>query len=129
MSALFFCLEDELERSAAADVGGVPPTVCTRKRKNYTPRLSSFPKVETMKSAIFAALVGSAAAFAPEGATKASTSLNGAMEDLKEVAEKSNPVLKVSRNTCLPIFSGFLFGRNAAVEARRCDLFVDESRD
>ena len=49
-----------------------------------------------MKAVLFAAIAGSAAAFAPQGATKASTALNGAMEDLKDVAEKSNPVLKVS---------------------------------
>lgn len=50
---------------------------------------------KTMKTFLFAALAASAAAFAPQGASKASTSMKGAMEDLKEVAEKSNPVLKV----------------------------------
>ena len=49
-----------------------------------------------MKTILFAALAASAAAFAPQSATKASTAMNGAMDDLKEVAEKSNPVLKVS---------------------------------
>ena len=51
-----------------------------------------------MKTVLFATLVGSAAAFAPQSAstTKASTTaVNGAMEDLKAIAEKSNPVLKV----------------------------------
>ena len=55
-----------------------------------------FQKIETMKTVLFAALAASAAAFAPQSASKASTAMNGAMEDLKEVAEKSNPVLKVS---------------------------------
>lgn len=49
-----------------------------------------------MKTILFATLAASAAAFAPQSATKASTAMNGAMDDLKEVAEKSNPVLKVS---------------------------------
>jgi hypothetical protein len=49
-----------------------------------------------MKAVLFAALAGSAAAFAPQSASKASTAVNGAMEDLKDIAEKSNPVLKVS---------------------------------
>jgi hypothetical protein len=49
-----------------------------------------------MKSVILAALAGSAVAFAPQSASRASTAVNGAMEDLKDLAEKSNPVLKVS---------------------------------
>lgn len=49
-----------------------------------------------MKTVLFAALAASAAAFAPQGVSKSSTAVNGAMEDLKEVAEKSNPVLKVN---------------------------------
>lgn len=50
-----------------------------------------------MKLALFSLLAGSAAAFAPSADVKSSTSLNGAlanMEDLKALAEKSNPVLK-----------------------------------
>ena len=49
-----------------------------------------------MKTAVLATLVGSAAAFVPQGTTKASVAVQGAMEDLKDLAEKSNPVLKVS---------------------------------
>ena len=49
----------------------------------------------TMKAVLFATLAGTAAAFAPESATRASTAVKGAMEDLKAIAEKSNPVLKV----------------------------------
>ena len=49
-----------------------------------------------MKAVILAAIAGSAAAFAPQSATKASTAVKGAMDDLKDIAEKSNPVLKVS---------------------------------
>ncbi|KAL3942252.1 MAG: hypothetical protein SGBAC_003522 [Bacillariaceae sp.] len=47
-----------------------------------------------MKTVLFSVLAASAAAFAPSGVSKSSTAMNGAMEDLKEVAEKSNPVLK-----------------------------------
>jgi hypothetical protein len=48
-----------------------------------------------MKLAILAALAGSATAFAPQSSmSRASTAVNGAMEDLKDIAEKSNPVLK-----------------------------------
>ena len=50
-----------------------------------------------MKTAVLATLVGSAAAFAPQGATKFSTAVeSAAMDELKDIAEKSNPVLKVS---------------------------------
>lgn len=49
----------------------------------------------TMKLAILSLAVVSAAAFTTSGSSRASTKLNGAMEDLKAVAEKSNPVLKV----------------------------------
>jgi hypothetical protein len=48
-----------------------------------------------MKLAILSLAVASAAAFTTSGSSRASTKLNGAMEDLKAVAEKSNPVLKV----------------------------------
>ena len=53
-----------------------------------------------MKTAILATLVGSAAAFVPQGATKTSTAVASAMDDLKDLAEKSNPVLKVSQHMC-----------------------------
>jgi len=39
-------------------------------------------------------LVGSAAAFAPAPSDRASVALNSGMDDLKAIAEKSNPVLK-----------------------------------
>jgi hypothetical protein len=48
-----------------------------------------------MKSVIFAALAGSAVAFAPASVSRASTAVNGAMDDLKAIAAESNPVLKV----------------------------------
>eukprot|EP00525_Craspedostauros_australis_P002541 CAMPEP_0198108372 /NCGR_PEP_ID=MMETSP1442-20131203/405_1 /TAXON_ID= /ORGANISM="Craspedostauros australis, Strain CCMP3328" /LENGTH=89 /DNA_ID=CAMNT_0043763611 /DNA_START=24 /DNA_END=290 /DNA_ORIENTATION=- len=47
-----------------------------------------------MKLALAATLVSGVAAFTSQSASRASTSLNDAMADLKEVAEKSNPVLK-----------------------------------
>lgn len=50
-----------------------------------------------MKSAILATLVASAAAFAPtKDASRTSVATKAAMDDLKSIAEKSNPVLKVS---------------------------------
>lgn len=51
-----------------------------------------------MKAVLFATLASSAAAFVPQSASRASTAVQGAMEDLKEIAEKSNPVLKVSES-------------------------------
>ena len=48
-----------------------------------------------MKLAVLSALVGSAAAFAPATSGRASTAVNNGMDDLKSIAEKSNPVLKV----------------------------------
>lgn len=54
-----------------------------------------------MKLAVLAAIAGSAAAFAPAQTGRTSTSVNGAlanMDDLKALAEKSNPVLKVRMN-------------------------------
>eukprot|EP00429_Kryptoperidinium_foliaceum_P013488 CAMPEP_0176042562 /NCGR_PEP_ID=MMETSP0120_2-20121206/21119_1 /TAXON_ID=160619 /ORGANISM="Kryptoperidinium foliaceum, Strain CCMP 1326" /LENGTH=239 /DNA_ID=CAMNT_0017375971 /DNA_START=53 /DNA_END=772 /DNA_ORIENTATION=+ len=47
-----------------------------------------------MKAVLFAAIAGSAAAFVPQSAPKASTAANAAIDDLKAIAEKSNPVLK-----------------------------------
>ena len=60
-----------------------------------------------MKSAILATLVASAAAFAPaKDASRTSVATKAAMDDLKSIAEKSNPVLKVSLLDwlCLVIF-------------------------
>lgn len=48
-----------------------------------------------MKLAIFAALAGSAAAFVPQSSIRASVVVNGALDDLKDIAKESNPVLKV----------------------------------
>ena len=48
-----------------------------------------------MKLAVLSALFGSAAAFAPATSGRASTAVNNGMDDLKSIAEKSNPVLKV----------------------------------
>ena len=48
-----------------------------------------------MKLAIFAALAGSAAAFVPQNSIRASVVVNGALDDLKDIAKESNPVLKV----------------------------------
>ena len=47
-----------------------------------------------MKLALAATLTASVAAFAPTANTKVGTQLNAAIDDLKSVAEKSNPVLK-----------------------------------
>jgi len=46
-----------------------------------------------MKSAIFATLIASAAAFAPAPVAKSSVATRAAMDDLQELASKSNPVL------------------------------------
>ena len=66
--------------------------------KRYLPSIM-FPiqPSRTMKAVLFATLAGTAAAFAPESSSRASTAVKGAMEDLKGIAEKSNPVLKVRR--------------------------------
>jgi len=50
----------------------------------------------TMKLALISILAGSAAAFAPAPTARASVAQNAALDDLKSIAEKSNPVLKVS---------------------------------
>jgi len=47
-----------------------------------------------MKLSILASLIGGATAFAPSQQTNGISSLNGAMEDLVSVAERSNPALK-----------------------------------
>ena len=49
-----------------------------------------------MKLAILSLLVGTAVAFTSQSAPRLSTSLRDAMADLEAIAEKSNPVLKVS---------------------------------
>ena len=49
-----------------------------------------------MKLALISVLAGSAAAFAPAPAARTSVAQNAALDDLKSIAEKSNPVLKVS---------------------------------
>lgn len=48
-----------------------------------------------MKIAALSLLIGSAAAFAPAQTGRVSTANGAAMDDLKALAEKSNPVLKV----------------------------------
>lgn len=48
-----------------------------------------------MKLSILALLFGSAAAFAPNTGSRASTAVSAGIDDLKVVAEKSNPLLKV----------------------------------
>ena len=50
----------------------------------------------TMKLALISILAGSAAAFAPAPTARTSVAQNAALDDLKSLAEKSNPVLKVS---------------------------------
>mmetsp|Transcript_20360 Transcript_20360/g.29133 ORF Transcript_20360/g.29133 Transcript_20360/m.29133 type:complete len:241 (+) Transcript_20360:41-763(+) len=47
-----------------------------------------------MKLALISILAGSAAAFAPAPAARTSVAQNAALDDLKSIAEKSNPVLK-----------------------------------
>jgi hypothetical protein len=49
-----------------------------------------------MKLALVALMAGSAAAFAPSTKSGSSTSLMSGLSDLEAIAEKSNPVLKVS---------------------------------
>lgn len=49
-----------------------------------------------MKLALVSLLAGSAAAFAPAPTARTSVAQNAALDDLKSIAEKSNPVLKVS---------------------------------
>lgn len=49
-----------------------------------------------MKLSILSLLISSAAAFAPSTSTSGSAVVSkAAMDDLQEIAEKSNPVLKV----------------------------------
>lgn len=48
-----------------------------------------------MKLSLLSLLVGSAAAFAPAPTERASVALNNGIDDLKAIAEKSNPALKV----------------------------------
>lgn len=55
----------------------------------------SQPNSKTMKLAALTVLVGSAAAFAPAETGRASTAVRESLADLKTLAEKSNPVLKV----------------------------------
>ena len=55
-----------------------------------------------MKLAIFAATVATAAAFAPASTKRTGTAINAKlqnMDDLKALAEKSNPVLKVNSSS------------------------------
>jgi len=47
-----------------------------------------------MKLSLISLLIGSAAAFAPAPSARASVAANAAIDDLKIIAEKSNPVLK-----------------------------------
>ena len=47
-----------------------------------------------MKLSILASLIASAAAFAPSTSSPKSVATKAAMDDLQEIAEKSNPVLK-----------------------------------
>jgi hypothetical protein len=56
----------------------------------------SLQKIITMKLALISMLAGSAAAFAPAPTARTSVAQNAALDDLKSIAEKSNPVLKVS---------------------------------
>ena len=48
-----------------------------------------------MKIAAFALLAGSAAAFVPAQSGRSATATNAAIDDLKAVAAKANPALKV----------------------------------
>jgi hypothetical protein len=62
-----------------------------------------------MKSAILASLIASAAAFAPsKDASRTSVSTKAAIDDLKTIAEKSNPVLKVCRNSVVCSEGGWM---------------------
>jgi hypothetical protein len=48
-----------------------------------------------MKLSLIALLIGSAAAFAPAPSARTSVAVNAGIDDLKSIAEKANPVLKV----------------------------------
>lgn len=48
-----------------------------------------------MKLSLLSLLIGSAAAFAPAPSARTSVATKAAIDDLKSIAEKSNPVLKV----------------------------------
>lgn len=48
-----------------------------------------------MKLSLLSLVIGSAAAFAPAPSARTSVATNAALDDLKSIAEKSNPVLKV----------------------------------
>lgn len=66
---------------------------------HHEPICQSLPttkKVSTMKLALISLLAGSAAAFAPAPTARTSVACNAGLDDLKSIAEKSNPVLKVS---------------------------------
>ena len=52
-----------------------------------------------MKIAALSLLVGSTAAFAPTQTGRVSTANAAAIDDLKALAEKSNPVLKVRQSS------------------------------
>ncbi|KAL3802758.1 hypothetical protein ACHAW5_008862 [Stephanodiscus triporus] len=41
-------------------------------------------------------LIGSAAAFAPAPSARTSVAVNAGIDDLKSIAEKANPVLKIA---------------------------------
>jgi len=47
-----------------------------------------------MKLSLLSVLIGSAAAFAPAPSARTSVAVNAGIDDLKSIAEKSNPVLK-----------------------------------
>jgi hypothetical protein len=62
-----------------------------------------------MKLALVALMAGSAAAFAPSTKSGSSTSLMSGLSDLEALAEKSNPVLKVSEKKDFKAFVFQLF--------------------
>jgi hypothetical protein len=55
-----------------------------------------------MKIAALSLLIGSATAFAPVQTGRVSTANAAAIDDLKAIAEKSNPVLKVRQ--CIMLY-------------------------
>ena len=91
--------------------------------------LSTYPllKISTMKLALISLLAGSAAAFAPAPTARTSVACNAGLDDLKSIAEKSNPVLKVSLYHHLCSFLNMLVPLFVQVHSPNILLFVELS--
>src|SRR5210317_1079946 len=80
-----------------------------------------------MKLALISLLAGSAAAFAPAPTARTSVACNAGLDDLKSIAEKSNPVLKVSLYHHLSSFLNMLVPLFVQVHSPNILLFVVSS--